>query len=156
MDPNSPSKTFRNKVNPKLQDQSSLQIYNLDEEIQKGVTENEEEVPRDPYSYSYLWFDISLLHPCKGKRDLRLKRYIQEKNKIEERLDVVDLIFAIETLKTSVENLKHNEITNLNANEKLDSHGLIKEPNKDTHFDFEKRKYNNLSNHYRDFSHCRI
>lgn len=140
-----PSKISNSKVNPKPLDQSSLQIYNRREDMQKEATEKGEEESADPYSNSYLWFDLSLLHPCRRKRDQQLKHYIQEKNKIENKLDVVDLIFAIETLKASVENLKHQNITQLNTYDKFDSHVLTKETNRDKHFDFKRRNYSNLS-----------
>jgi hypothetical protein len=52
------------KVIPKPENQNSDQMSNIDESNQKEVLKKEENEPGDPYSYSYLWLDLSMFHPC--------------------------------------------------------------------------------------------
>lgn len=120
-------------------------MSNFDEEFQREPHERDKnDNPTEPYSYYYLILDIFLLYPCWRKRNKRIDKYIQEKNKVNARLDVVDLIIAIQTLKTSVNILNNERMAHMNS----DKNPLTDEERKEKPTKIVKRKNNYLRNPY--------
>lgn len=133
-------KLIHKKLDQKPPDQSSAQMSNLDEEFYKETLKDDKGKPGDPYSSSYLWLDLSLMHNFCRKKNSRVRKYIEEKDQIEEKLDIVDLIVAIDTLKTSISNINNEEIAVPKSYEIVDSQSLVKESTKDKRRFFKKRK----------------
>lgn len=126
-------------MNSKPPDPRRFEIQNENEAIKEGYSKAE-----NHYSYCYLLLDLSLLYLCFCRRKSRVSKYIKEKNEVEEKVDAVELITAIDVLKTSVKNLKNEHVTRSNTFERYNTHGILKEPSREKKHVF-RRKNNFIS-----------